>query len=186
MLTTTEIYTKSTEFVGLVATNSSHMSEPWQQDRNGNKTNLWHRSRKPAETLARIASRGRAGAGQRALMRVARRDSLRATVFLCRTPLVVARCSSGWASWKADWAAALSPVSIAALDLLDKGAHPAQPGTIDDRALFGLAKPFFGGFMMRHAIRWKRESGLISMPEPSVNRAVSPPRGRPAVTQPIA
>src|SRR5260370_6230544 len=37
------------------------------------------------------------------------------------------------------------------LDLLDEGAHPAHAGTIDGGARFGLAKPFFGGFMMRHA-----------------------------------
>src|SRR4029077_8603827 len=37
------------------------------------------------------------------------------------------------------------------LDLLDEGAPPAQPGTVDHRPLFGLAKPFFGGFMMWHA-----------------------------------
>src|SRR5947199_3770006 len=46
-------------------------------------------------------------------MRAARRDSLRATVFLCITPFVVARCSSGCATLKADCAVALSPVSIA-------------------------------------------------------------------------
>src|SRR5712692_8895383 len=37
------------------------------------------------------------------------------------------------------------------LDLLDEGAHPAHAGTIDGGARYGLAKPFFGGFMMRHA-----------------------------------
>src|SRR5439155_12269489 len=36
------------------------------------------------------------------------------------------------------------------LDPLDEGAHPAHAGPVDGRALFGLAKPFFGGFMMRH------------------------------------
>ena len=36
--------------------------------------------------------------GQSALMRAASRDSLRETVFLCSTPLVIARCSSGCAS----------------------------------------------------------------------------------------
>src|SRR5438105_968203 len=46
-------------------------------------------------------------------MRAARRDSLRATVLLCITPFVVARCSSGCATLKADCATALSPVSIA-------------------------------------------------------------------------
>src|SRR5947199_6562671 len=57
-------------------------------------------------------SQGR-GTAQSALMRAARRDSLRATVFLCITPFVVARCSSGCATLKADCAVALSPVSIA-------------------------------------------------------------------------
>src|SRR5207248_4569458 len=57
-------------------------------------------------------SHGR-GIAQSALMRAARRDSLRATVFLCITPFVVARCSSGCATLKADCAVALSPVSIA-------------------------------------------------------------------------
>src|SRR5437868_15003083 len=46
-------------------------------------------------------------------MRAARRDSLRATVFLCITPFVVARCNSGCAALKADCATVLSPVSIA-------------------------------------------------------------------------
>ena len=41
---------------------------------------------------------GEVAAPQSALMRVAKRDNLRATVFLCSTPFVVARCSSGWAS----------------------------------------------------------------------------------------
>ena len=36
--------------------------------------------------------------GQSALTRAASRDNLRATVFLCITPLVIARCSSGCAS----------------------------------------------------------------------------------------
>jgi hypothetical protein len=46
-------------------------------------------------------------------MRAANRESLRATVFLCITPLVIARCSSGCASWYADCAADLSPEAIA-------------------------------------------------------------------------
>ena len=50
---------------------------------------------------------------QSALIRAARRDSLRETVFLWRTPLVLARCSSGCASWNAVRAASLSPVAIA-------------------------------------------------------------------------
>src|SRR5215208_6512715 len=31
------------------------------------------------------------------------------------------------------------------LDLLDKGAHPAQPRAVDRGARFGLAEPFLGG-----------------------------------------
>src|SRR5437588_3225066 len=80
-------------------------------------------SRNPLESHAyaheSVVARARAAA-QRALIRVASRDSLRATVFLWRTPLVVARCNSGWASCNADWAAALSPVSIAASTFLTK------------------------------------------------------------------
>jgi hypothetical protein len=57
---------------------------------------------------------------QSALMRAANRDSLRETVFLCSTPLVIARCSSGCASRKADCAAVLSPVEIAVSTFLTK------------------------------------------------------------------
>src|ERR1044071_2741376 len=64
-------------------------------------------------------SQGRKSA-QSALIRAARRDSLRATVFLCITPFVVARCSSGCATLKADCAAVLSPVSIALSTFLTK------------------------------------------------------------------
>src|SRR5258708_2514588 len=52
----------------------------------------------------------RRGAGRRgvevpdysALIRAAKRDNLRETVLRCMTPLVVARCSSGWALCSAD------------------------------------------------------------------------------------
>ena len=37
------------------------------------------------------------------------------------------------------------------LDLLDEGAHPAQPRAVGRGAFLGLAKPFLGGSMMRHA-----------------------------------
>src|SRR5438128_1733921 len=37
------------------------------------------------------------------------------------------------------------------LDLLDEGAHPAQPRAVDRGAFLSLAKPFLGGSMMRHA-----------------------------------
>src|ERR1700732_3228132 len=58
--------------------------------------------------------------GQSALIRVARRDSFRATVFRWSTRLVIARCSSGWASWNADLAASLSPLAIAVSTFLTK------------------------------------------------------------------
>ena len=57
---------------------------------------------------------------QRALMRAARRDNLRDTVFLWRTPLVIARCSSGCAKRRAEVAVSLSPVAIAASTFLTK------------------------------------------------------------------
>jgi hypothetical protein len=56
----------------------------------------------------------------RALMRAARRDSLRETVFLWSTPFVMARCSSGCARRKADCAACLSPLEIAVSTFLTK------------------------------------------------------------------
>jgi hypothetical protein len=58
--------------------------------------------------------------GQSALIRVASRDNLRETVFLWSTPLVIARCSSGCASRRADAAVALSPVAIAASTFFTK------------------------------------------------------------------
>jgi hypothetical protein len=68
-------------------------------------------TRAPAENRQEVQS---------ALMRVASRDSLRDTVFLCITPLVIARCNSGRASWRADWAAPLSPPAIAVSTFLTK------------------------------------------------------------------
>ena len=50
---------------------------------------------------------------QSALMRLLKRDSLRAAVFLCTTPLPTLRCSSGCANLRADCAVARSPVAIA-------------------------------------------------------------------------
>src|SRR5437588_756186 len=65
-------------------------------------------------------------------MRAASRDNLRATVFRCITPFVVARCSSGWASCKADCAAFLSPVSIAVSTFLTKvRTRPAAARVIE-------------------------------------------------------
>jgi hypothetical protein len=62
-----------------------------------------------------------AGAGaDKALIRLARRDNFRATVFLCNTPLVVARCNSGCASWSADRAVSWSPSAIAISTFLTK------------------------------------------------------------------
>jgi hypothetical protein len=58
--------------------------------------------------------------GQSALIRAASRDNLRETVFLWSTPLVIARCSSGCASRRADSAVALSPVAIAVSTLFTK------------------------------------------------------------------
>src|SRR5260221_10934579 len=84
--TVLRIYTKLVVFPSFVAANFSHMTKLWQRDRKVNNTNFRRRFGKP-----RKPSRG---AGQRALIRVASRDSLRATVFLCSTPLVVARCIS--------------------------------------------------------------------------------------------
>ena len=52
--------------------------------------------------------------------RLVRRDTFREPVFLCSTPLVVARCNSGWASRKADCASSLSPVAIAVSTFLTK------------------------------------------------------------------
>ena len=57
---------------------------------------------------------------QSALIRAASRDNLRDTVFLWSTPLVIARCSSGWASRKADRAVSLSPLAIAVSTFLTK------------------------------------------------------------------
>src|SRR5438552_1474667 len=53
-------------------------------------------------------------------MRALRRESLRATVFLCRTPFETPRCISGWAAMKAVFAAALSPLAIASSTFLTK------------------------------------------------------------------
>src|SRR5437764_9969939 len=64
--------------------------------------------------------RSRSNDAQSALMRAERRDSLRATVFRCITPFVVARCNSGSARRNADCAAFLSPVSIALSTFLTK------------------------------------------------------------------
>lgn len=62
----------------------------------------------------------RAIRGQSALILAASRDSLRETVFLWSTPLVIARCSSGCANRRADCAVALSPVEIAVSTFLTK------------------------------------------------------------------
>src|SRR6266566_389932 len=107
----------------LAARNSSRSPERLATGRNGNSDNFLTLSRNPAETLARGDSMphiSRSGGAQSALMRAARRDSLRATVFLCSTPLVVARCNSGWATRKADCASSLSPVAIAVSTFLTK------------------------------------------------------------------
>src|SRR5690554_212691 len=48
-----------------------------------------------------------------ALMRFDRRDILRATVFLCSTPLLTPRSSSGWAACSAVFAAPASPEAMA-------------------------------------------------------------------------
>lgn len=50
-------------------------------------------------------------------MRAFRRESLRATLFLCRRPRLAPRCNSGWAARRASPAAALSPLAIAASTL---------------------------------------------------------------------
>jgi hypothetical protein len=48
------------------------------------------------------------------------RDNLRATVLACNTPLVTARCISGWAARNASCAAALSPDFTASSTLRKK------------------------------------------------------------------
>src|SRR5882757_8806774 len=77
------------------------------------------KTRKPFRGVCRETARSSSEA-QRALMRPDRRDSLRATVFFCSTPLVMPRCISGCAALNASAAAALSPASIAVSTFLTK------------------------------------------------------------------
>lgn len=55
-----------------------------------------------------------------ALIRAESRDSFRATVLWWVTPLLAARCISGWAAFSASCAAALSPPAIAVSTFLTK------------------------------------------------------------------
>ena len=71
-----------------------------------------------------------------AFTRADRRDILRATVFLCNTPFVTPRISSGWAARSAAAAASLSPEAIASSTLRRKVRMR--------KTLFVLTRPFFG------------------------------------------
>src|ERR1700686_5121496 len=99
------------------------MTDRWQQDRKAIRAIFLSRDTfvKRGE-LARHGGRAAMASPPRysALILAANRDSLRATVLRCITPLLMARCNSGCASWKADWAAFLSPVSIAVSTFLTK------------------------------------------------------------------
>ena len=60
-----------------------------------------------------------------------------------------------------------------ALDILDEGAHPAEPRTVDCGPFLGLPKTFFGRFMVRHGLSSATGVRLIS----ARPVARQPPRG---------
>src|SRR6516225_3260955 len=107
------------------------MTESWQPDRKQNtgespgaprsvRAKGYKRQTLVGEAASRHLVAPTARQGQSALMRAARRDSFRETVFLWSTPLVIARCSSVCADRRADLAASLSPLVIAASTFLTK------------------------------------------------------------------
>ena len=73
-----------------------------------------------------------------------RRDILRATVFLCSTPLVTPRASSGWAFFSAAAAAVCVARSNRLFDLAQVGADARAAGFVDVKARFGLTGAFLG------------------------------------------
>src|SRR3546814_5219719 len=73
-----------------------------------------HKNDPPDEVRRVLKSNKRRGANQAiALTLLVRREYLRATVFLCSTPLATPRAISGWAACSAAAAAALSPAATA-------------------------------------------------------------------------
>src|SRR3546814_12240366 len=73
-----------------------------------------HKNDPPDEVRRVLKSNKRRGANQAiALTLLVRREYLRATVFLCSTPLATPRAISGWAACSAAAAAALSPAAAA-------------------------------------------------------------------------
>ena len=108
----------------------TYVSDSWQWDRRRNARIFFGSEArglrppvKPGPFSPAAFRRGTKTApfsSQSALIRAASRDNLRDTVFLWSTPLVIARCSSGWASRKADRAVSLSPLAIAVSTFLTK------------------------------------------------------------------
>src|SRR3546814_8396209 len=73
-----------------------------------------HKNDPPDEVRRVLKSNKRRGANQAiALTLLVRREYLRATVFLCSTPLATPRAISGWAACSAAADAALSPAATA-------------------------------------------------------------------------
>src|ERR1700730_9130020 len=138
---------------GLASRNSIRSSERLATGRNGNSDNFLTMFRNPAETLARGyrgSATSRSGRSQRVdAGRQARRlarDGVRVQHALGRGPVQ-------FGLGNAEGGLRLVPVAGGdrRFDLLDEGAHPAQPRTVDRGALLGLPEPFFRGFVMRHA-----------------------------------
>jgi hypothetical protein len=95
---------------------------------------------RPLRGMNRLADQALAAS---AFTRDDRRDILRATVFLCSTPLVTPRASSGWAAFSA---AAALPVarSDGFFDLAQEGADARAAGLVDGIATLGLAGALLG------------------------------------------
>lgn len=91
------------------------MTDRRQQD-HGRPDGIFYRVRRLPQLTKLDCSQARLSPEIRyckTLIRAANRDNFRDTVLRCITPFVVARCNSGWATWNADCAAALSPLAIA-------------------------------------------------------------------------